>query len=99
MEIKATERLKATANTQVLALLNKKALARSLFYEMEKYLKGSQFNNLDASIRFTCELKPVETTLRHLGFKDRGDGEFHRPDMVVHVKEHREGWHPVLRVL
>jgi len=84
---------------KVEALTNKKALARALFYEMDKYLKGSQFSNLDASIRFTCELHPVETTLKHLGFEGTGDGEFHRSDMVVRINTPRDGWNPILRVL
>jgi hypothetical protein len=99
MKTRATERLMATASTEVQALFNKKALARALFYETEKYLKGSQFNNLDASIRFTCELHPVVTTLKHLGFKEEGNNEFHRSDMSVRVVVPRDGWNPVVHVL
>jgi len=91
--------LPSMGSLKVEALTNKKALARALFYEMDKYLKGSQFSNLDASIRFTCELHPVETTLKHLGFEGTGDGEFHRSDMVVRINTPRDGWNPILRVL
>jgi len=99
MKIRSRERLVATAGTEIRALADKRALARSLFYELDPYLSGSQFNKLDASIGFRCEPQYVITTLKHLGFKPLDKETLRRSDMVVKVHVPHEDWNPVLYVM
>jgi hypothetical protein len=90
MEIKAALRLLAT---------DRRAVARKIFIEMDPYLKGSQFNNLDSSIRFTCELHPVLTVLQRIGFELLDDEQLRRDSTHVRVLTPHGSWNPVLHVI
>lgn len=98
MNIKSRQRLMATS-TEVRALTDKKALARKLSYELERFLLGSQFNRLDNSIGFRCEKQHVLISLKNLGFKEYSDGMLRRSDMVIKLIIPHEDWNPVLYII
>jgi hypothetical protein len=101
IQIQSTKRLLLTASIEIRALADKRALARKLFYELDPYLKDSQFSNLDATIRFTCELHPVIVTLKHLGFEEHPveDNVYRRSDMSVRAMCPRPNWNPIIYIL
>lgn len=91
IETRAAIRLVAT---------DRRSIARRIFMEMDPYLLKKQFNNLDSSISFRCELKPVLTVLHKLGFDSstEDDQTLSRDGVTVRVRC-KDGWSPVLNVV
>jgi hypothetical protein len=90
--------MKTQALTRLIAT-DRRTAARRIFLELHKFFpQRMQLSNLDSTIKFECELQPVVTTLRRLGFDQHSDSVFHRDGLEVVVKVPRTGWNPILSI-
>lgn len=91
MEINSAVRLLAT---------DRRTVARRLFLEIDKFLLTKEFNSLDGTITFKCELPPVLTVLERIGFEPTSDKMImNRDGTKIKITVPHAEWNPVLSVI
>lgn len=78
---------------------DRRTTARRLYLDIVRYLPGVQLNNIDSSLGFKCEVFPVLTVLKRLGFEQIDTETLEREDIKVRVRSPRDGWNPVLNII